>query len=343
MKRALRKDLPLTLLMADLDDFKIFNDVNGHILGDEALKSVGEIIRGSVRGEDVAARYGGEEFSIILPDTGPAGALMVADRVRRRVESYPFKVKPEAGTPLTLSIGMASFPEDAYSKEVLLKKADYALFMAKRQGRNRICQFGPEVAEMEGVSLEELLKRELSFGIVQALATAVDAKDPFTYHHSEMVARFATALGKKVGLSDEEVNQLRMAAIVHDVGKIGISDEVLNKEGQLTPEEWGIVKGHPMISYNILRHVPSLHPLLPAILYHHENYDGGGYPSGLRGEDIPLMGRILRLADAYHAMVSVRPYRPALTQERAWEELRKGLGRLYDPKLVEEFISALPR
>ena len=341
IKREMRRGGCLSLLMADLDHFKLFNDTNGHVLGDEALKAVGEIIRTSVRAEDLAARYGGEEFVVLLSGVDTPRAQLVAERLRRRVEAYPFKVKPETLAHLTMSMGIASFPRDAHSREGLVKKADQALFMAKARGRNRVCIYNPEEAQQEA-PVEELLQKELSLGIIQALAAAVDAKDPYTYRHSETVARYAVALARKINLTAEEIEEARMAGLLHDVGKIGIADEILRKRGRLTDEEWKILREHPVLSHNIVRHVPSLHPILPAILHHHERFDGNGYPGGLEGEEIPLMARILYIADAYHAMISDRAYRPALRPEEAVEQLKANVGKQFDPLLVEAFITLLP-
>lgn len=341
IKKAVRADRTLALLMADLDNFKIFNDINGHVLGDEALRNVAAIIKGGLRTEDLVARYGGEEFVIVLPEVDAPRAAVVAERVRQRVEGFPFQTRPEAGTRLTLSIGVAVFPYDAHSRELLVKRADQALYLAKRAGRNQVFLFGREGLTLGELSPEELVKQELSLGIIHALAAAVDAKDSYTYRHSEAVSKFASGLARKLGLSEEETALLKMAGLVHDIGKIGIANEVLNKPGRLSPEEMELIKEHPRIGCNILRHVPSLHPVLPAVLHHHELYDGSGYPCGLKEDDIPLGARVLCLADAFHAMISDRPYRPALSQTRAVEELKSNAGQQFDPGLVATFISIL--
>lgn len=341
IKKATRRDRPLALVIADLDHFKVFNDMSGHVQGDEALRNTAQLLKGSVRVEDMVARYGGEEFVILLSETDGPGALVVADRLRRKIEDFKFNTKPDVFTPLTLSIGIAVFPQDGHVREWLVKRADQALYIAKRRGRNQVCLFSQQELSLDELSPTEMVKEELSLGIIQALAAAVDAKDAYTYRHSEAVSKFARALAKGLGMSPAEIEEIKMAGLLHDVGKIGISDDILRKPGRLTPEEWDIIKQHSQLACNILKHVLSLHPIMPAVLHHHERYDGGGYPAGLKGEDIPLVARILCLADSYHAIVSDRPYRKAFSRQEAVEVIKKDSGTQFDPELVKVFVQIL--
>lgn len=341
IQRALRKDRPVTLIMADLDKFKTFNDLNGHLLGDEALRDVATIMRANLRSEDIAARYGGEEFVILLGETYGPTAMVVAERLRQKVEGFTFKTSPGIKGSLTISLGIAAFPKDAHNIEWLFRRADQALYMAKKQGRNRACLFSRKELSLEELSLEELVKEELSEGIIMALAAAVDAKDSYTYRHSEAVSKFAASLAEKIELSPEEVDEIKMAGLVHDVGKIGIPEGLLHKPTRLSPKEWEIIKEHPRLGCNILKHVPSLKPLNPAVLHHHERYDGAGYPDGLKGLEIPLGARVLCLADSYHAIISDRPYRPALSYQAALAELKDGAGTQFDPELLDAFLAVI--
>ncbi len=341
IKKATRRDRPLAMIIGDLDHFKVFNDMNGHVLGDEALRNVAKLLRSSVRAEDLVARYGGEEFVILLSETDGPGALLVAERLRRRIEEFKFNTKPDVFTPLTISTGIAVFPQDAHVREWLVKRADQALYIAKRRGRNQVCLFSQQELSLDELSPTELVKEDLSLGLIQALAAAVDAKDAYTYRHSEAVSKFARVLAKGLGMSPGETEEIKMAGLLHDVGKIGISDDILRKPGRLTPEEWGIIKQHSQLACNILKHVLSLHPIMPAVLHHHERYDGGGYPAGLKGDDIPLAARILCLADSYHALISDRPYRKAFSPQAALEEIKNGSGTQFDPALVKVFVQVL--
>ncbi len=341
IKKATRRDRPLAMIIGDLDHFKVFNDMNGHVLGDEALRNVAKLLRNSVRAEDLVARYGGEEFVILLSETDGPGALLVAERLRRRIEEFKFNTKPDVFTPLTISTGIAVFPKDAHVREWLVKRADQALYIAKRRGRNQVCLFSQQELSLDELSPTELIKEDLSLGIIQALAAAVDAKDAYTYRHSEAVSKFACVLAKGLGMSSGEIEEIKMAGMLHDVGKIGISDDILRKPGRLTPEEWEIIKQHSQLACNILKHVLSLHPIMSAVLHHHERYDGGGYPAGLKGDDIPLVARILCLADSYHALISDRPYRMAFSPQAALEEIKNGSGTQFDPALVKVFVQIL--
>lgn len=185
--------------------------------------------------------------------------------------------------------------------------------------------------------------KELLVGLTQALASAVDAKDPYTYGHSERVARIAIELGKELGLSEDELSDLYLAGLLHDVGKIGIRDDVLTKGGTLTPEELEHIREHPVIGYSILKDLEQIQSILPGVLYHHERYDGGGYPRGLAGEEIPFLARILAVADGFDAMSSNRPYRKAMSAARVVEILTEGAGRQWDPRIIQAFTKIQQR
>jgi len=188
---------------------------------------------------------------------------------------------------------------------------------------------------------EELEARRGALNIIYALAATVDAKDHYTYGHSKKVSEYAVALSEAVGLPEDRITTIRAAALLHDIGKIGVPDSILNKEGTLTEEEWEQIKAHPQDGVEILRHIINLVNCLPAILHHHERYDGNGYPSGLKGGDIPSEARILAVADAYDAITSLRPYRQRLSPEQAIEELKRCAGTQFDPELVDVFCKMM--
>jgi diguanylate cyclase (GGDEF)-like protein/putative nucleotidyltransferase with HDIG domain len=324
-----------SLLFLDMDLFKAYNDIYGHLAGDEMLKQIGQQVRSSIRSIDMAFRYGGDEFTVILPQASLEDAGKVGDRIRKRIETE----MDSRGAPLTCSIGIASWPTDGVMREEIIQAADAALYYAKQMGRNRIC-FASEVVPSEILIGTKTEKEPGVLSTIYALAATVDAKDHYTYGHSKKVAKYATQIAEALGYSDERVATLRAAALLHDIGKIGISDRLLVKTGPLTEEDWEPIRAHPKLGVAILKHVESLSGCLAAIQYHHERYDGNGYPAGLKGDNIPLDARIMGVADSYDAMTSLRPYRQGkMTHEQAVEELKRCAGTQFDPKIVEVFVS----
>jgi diguanylate cyclase (GGDEF)-like protein/putative nucleotidyltransferase with HDIG domain len=325
------------LIILDIDLFKAYNDIYGHLAGDEVLRKVGMCITTSIRSIDMAFRYGGEEFAAILPETQIDDAYRVAERIRKTIE-----VQASSGAvPITASFGVASWPIDGVMKEEVIARADAALYRAKQTGRNRTCISSeitkPEISPI-GIELESKAR---ALSIIYALAATVDAKDHYTYGHSRKVSQYAVALSEALGLPQDKIATIRAAGLLHDIGKIAIPDSILNKKGTLTEEEWKPVTAHPELGVEILRHVIDLVNCLPAILHHHEHHDGKGYPSGLKGKNIPLEARLLAIADAYDAMTSLRPYREQLPPEQALDELKRCSGTQFDPKLVDIFVKTI--
>jgi diguanylate cyclase (GGDEF)-like protein len=322
----------LSLFMLDLDNFKTYNDVYGHPAGDILLSQIGEIIRSSVRSVDQAFRYGGDEFVVILPQTARDDAYVVAERVRDQVAGEMEK----KSLTVTCSIGLASNPTDGVTSEELVTVADTALYYAKWTGGNRTYLSSKVLSEP--VDNGEVHGKRNGLSAVYALASTVEARDSYTYGHSRKVNIYAVALAEAIGLSPDEVSKVSTAALLHDIGKIGIPDKVLNKKGKLSREDWEAIKSHPRLGANIVGNIPNLVPCASSILYHHERWDGGGYPEGLKGEEIPIEARILAIADSFEAMTSPRIYRLALSLEEVVKELQKGAGLQFDPKLVKVFI-----
>lgn len=343
VNRCRRYNRIFTFLMLDIDHFKSFNDTYGHRVGDAVLKTVGSIIKAEVRNVDYAARYGGEEFSIILPETDSDGGYLVAERIRARIFEHPFISPKGEKALLTISIGVASFPLDAQEREDIIVTADQALYFAKESGRNYVCKYTENLklaAEGNSEKATELFfDRRLES--MRALASAVDAKSPYTRGHSDEVARYAMLVAASLGLNDGEKESLRIASLLHDIGTVSIPTNILNKPGPLNVEETKIIQAHPELAEMLFKNAPQLDSVLPAILYHHERYDGSGYPNGLKGGEIPYLARILSVVEAYAAMISARPYRKKMAHDEAVAELKRSAGKQFDPEIVEAFINAL--
>lgn len=335
--RAARRSL--ALLMIDLDHFKVYNDTLGHPQGDRLLVEFARVLAGCVRETDLVARYGGDEFTVMLAGADSTAAVEVAERIRGTVARYPFpgrEVLPDGR--LTVSIGLAFYPSSARTCADLVRRADAALYEAKRTARNRVEVYYSALEELRETLAGE---RGALITTVKSLLAVINARDRYTFHHSEQVVRYSTWIGRGLGLEGDPLRQLRVAALVHDLGKIQVDPAILTKPGPLTPAEWEQIRQHPIHGANILRPVPALASVIPAVLHHHERWDGKGYPDGLAGEQIPLPARIIAVADAFDAMTTDRPYRPALTEEGAARELRRGAGSQFDPAVVESFLKAL--
>ncbi|QNB47483.1 diguanylate cyclase [Thermanaerosceptrum fracticalcis] len=333
--RAKIENKSLALLMLDVDYFKYYNDAYGHQKGDEVLRTIAKLIEENTKHIGFCARYGGEEFSVIIPDCNKECGLEIGELIRQAVEKTDFKganILPKGR--LTVSVGVVCFPESADSKEQLIQKADEAMYKAKYTSKNKVELYYSVLDEMSH-SLQDKEKDLLNS--LRTLLMVVNAKDRYTYGHSERVMHYASQIGTRLALWEWEIQELTVGALLHDIGKIEISREVLNKPGKLTPEEWEAVKQHPMWGADMIRPISSLGGAVDIVLYHHENFDGSGYPNALKGEEIPLGARILRVVDSFDAMTTNRPYKDALSMKQALEELNKYKGIHYDPEVVEVF------
>jgi diguanylate cyclase (GGDEF)-like protein len=321
LTRARTTGKPLSVIVADVDDFKLFNDTYGHLAGDEALRVISSAIGSACRRTDVIGRCGGDEFMIILPNTERQAASRVA------------KARATEAIPLRLAIGIAAFPEDGMTKDGLIGYADAAMYDSKTLPPADVASVGGEE------SPDQVGYPNSAFGLLDGLVRSIDRRDHYTRAHSENEAQYAVLMGEALGLSDESLRALRIAGLLHDVGKVGIPDRILRKPGRLTEDERETMQRHVLITERIVAGVPHLEDVLSAASSHHERFDGTGYPRGLRGEDIPILGRLLAVADAFSAMTEDRPYRKALPLSAAIRELRDCAGTQFDPDLVEIFIS----
>lgn len=344
ISRSLRYNEPLSLLIVDLDFFKSVNDRFGHQAGDEVLRRVAGIFDHVLRTVDYAARYGGEEFVAVLPGTDAKGAIALAERLRETAENLVVDVASGSGRPkVSLSCGVADFPSCASERESLIAAADSALLFAKRKGRNRVCYFRDITgADIQEGDLDKLVSRlqNASMPTIQALVAAVDTRDSYDRTRSRNVASLANRFAASLGLEENMSHALALAAQVHDIGKITVPERVLGKSEPLSESEMDAIRTHPEASARIIESASQIESLLSAVLHHHENWDGTGYPNGLKAEEIPYLARMLRILDAYEAMVSDRPYRAALTSDEAIAQLRQSAGKDFDPQMVEQFIAS---
>ncbi len=355
LERAERYNRPVCLLILDIDRFKVMNDTLGHPVGDSILLQLGRLLRESSRKVDIPARYGGDEFAIILPDVGIDEGLHAAERLRATIEAHPFQASyldgmamiqdNDKAVHITVTIGLAAYPEHHKLRDGLIMAADIALCRAKHISRNSVLVYDPGPAGAGSVDPEDLYQvlRDPNIAAAQSLAAAVDARDRYTSGHSERVTSYALQIAEEIGLNHEQLDAMKIAGLLHDLGKIGVPDAILNKPGSLTQEEREVINRHPSVGGNILRRTPQLELILPAVLFHHERWDGAGYPDGLCGDSIPLMARIMAVADSFDAMTTDRPYRKAMSVEAALFELRANAGKQFDPVVVDAFIAAVSR
>ncbi|MBK1809751.1 diguanylate cyclase [Clostridium sp. YIM B02505] len=329
----------LSLIFLDIDHFKHYNDLYGHQKGDEVLKAIGAILKRSVRKEDIVARYGGEEFAVILPYTVEQDAINIAENIRRNIEETYFD--GEENQPkgkLTSSIGVSVFPDKAKSDLELIKSADDALYRAKFFNKNRVEVYYSILDELK----EDIEDKHIDLVTsIKTLISVINAKDKYTYGHVERVVAYSRLLADKLGLSEEDKKTLIYGAYMHDIGKMNILEEILNKRMPLTKEEWEILKQHPENGLEIIKPVESLTDISPLILHHHERYDGNGYPGRLKGEEIPYLVRILTVVDSFDAMTSNRPYSKRKTHREAIEELKNCSGTQFDPHIAQVFIDII--
>ena len=323
---------PFSLVMTDIDGIREYNQKFGQTNGDGVMKAFTRTLRAGLRKTDVACCYANDGFSIILPATDANRAMMVVERIRTIFSQMPETKRAFREHVLGLSVGIAEFPQVAATADDLVCMAECALYYAKMWGGNRSVLISDlEMQITTDPDIERLHE-------VYDIAEYVEARDPTTYGHSENVAIISELIGKATGLSTRELADLRAAALMHDVGKVGIPDFILVKPCKLTEDEWKLMKTHSAKGAEIVGCIEGLANLVPVIRHHHEWYDGSGYPDGLKGEEIPLGARIISIADAYDTMTSERPYSEAMPQESALDELRRCAGTQFDPHLVDTFV-----
>ena len=357
LQRAKDNKTHLSIIMMDVNNISKINRELGHAKGD-------------IRSNDKAGRYGGDEIAIILPDTNTADAKYLAEYITYTLSCC---FVDDVG-PVKVSVGISTYPDCTENQEKLLVLAEQAMYISQAKGykegmsaiisssdynfwsNDSLNSFAEVLAKRHsqvGINFEEELVHKFNneqissqnhlMEMVTSLAGAIDAKDPYTKGHSTSVSRYSEALARALNLPEEEVERIKLGALLHDVGKIGIPENVLKKPSHLSDEEWEIMKQHPVIgAEKVLAPNEALRDLIPMVKYHHEHYDGTGYPEKLKGEEIPLSARIVSVADAFHALISDRPYRKGLGVEKACEILKMGAGTQWDSDLVRQFITIAP-
>jgi len=339
LERARRASQPLSLIVGDLDRFKRVNDVHGHAAGDAVLVRVADAIRGAKRGFDSAARVGGEEFAVLAPGSDEHGAYMLAERIRAAVREALGGRREEAR--LTISFGISTFPLHGQSADGLLRTADQALYAAKRLGRDRSVISSAEVPGILARSSRSgNTAAHVELASLVNLAEALDVRESGSASHCRRVGRFAELTARELGLPPESVERVRLAGVLHDVGRVGLPDDLLGKPGPLTEAEWAWIRAHPAIGARMVE-TTEYEDIRSWILFHHERPDGRGYPEGRGNSDVPLESSIIGVADAYEAMTSQRPYRAAYAAEAAADELRRHAGRQFRSEVVEALLRAV--
>lgn len=370
LQKAEESNSCLSIIMLDVNNISKINRELGHAKGDEVIKLLAEKVKQNIRSKDNAGRYGGDEIAVILPDTNTADAKYLAEYITYTLSCC---FVDDVG-PVKVSVGISTYPECSKDQEKLLILAEQAMFISRSKGYKEgmsaiisssdfnfwdddaLNSFAEVIAKRHsqlGINFEDELVHKFNneqiisqnhlMEMVTSLAGAIDAKDPYTKGHSTSVSRYSEALARAINLPENEVQRIALGALLHDVGKIGIPENVLKKPSRLSDDEWEIMKQHPTIgAEKVLAPNEALRDLIPMVKYHHEHIDGTGYPDKLKGDKIPLSARIVAVADAFHALISDRPYRKGMAVEKACEILKEGAGKHWDRDLVRHFIVIAP-
>jgi diguanylate cyclase (GGDEF)-like protein/putative nucleotidyltransferase with HDIG domain len=372
-RRSPRSGRHFSLIIMDLDGFKHLNERQGHLEGDKVLTAVARVLEASCRQSNTVARYGGDQFAILMPEASSEQAQILGERLRSSLAADSYL----AGHGVTASFGIATFPIHGVTPEEIIRVAESGMYLAKHEKGNRV-RVASGSADSSTAGWEQHLlqaylgvavKRMFSTGpeafnqylarfeaatsddgdnpslmdTVTALAFTIDAKDHYTQGHSQSVSRLAAQIGQQIGLTKEQLEEIRLAGILHDIGKIGVPESVLNKPSCLTPEEYELVKSHTTLGERILAPLKfkAIEAIKKIVRSHHERIDGKGYPDGLTGEAIPLGARIITIADCFDTLVSDRAYKKACPLQEAVEELQRGRGTQFDAKLLDAFLNSL--
>lgn len=324
----------LALYLIDVDKFRHINDLYGQQSADQLLVQIAQYLK-SYFSQGIIARYGGDKFAVILPNIkSRKEAFYYGKQMADGIKSHRFKLSDNVVVNATVSVGISCYPQNATTQEDLVKQANYALYTAKHTRNNAVLY----ATVLDDLTDQPWSENQKTINTIKTLNIVINAKDQYTYKHSERVVYYSEQLGRHLALRENEINHLKYGAFLHDIGKINVDMSILQKPTPLEEWEYETIKKHPVYGAEIAMEIPSLHQSIPVILYHHERYDGKGYPYGLKGKDIPLFGRIAAIADSFDAMTTDRPYRKALSYKKALDELINNAGSQFDPELVDIFV-----
>ena len=332
VERAQRYGRPLTIAILDIDRFRYLNMKRGYAVGDKVLAAVGELLASRTRALDLTCRAGADEFVMLLSETPLGEAQIVLERILVALEEID--VGDQKG--VSASVGIAGL-RHAQTADSLLAQAAVALEGARAGGGGRLLVSDGSASEQGQAAATVGTNVE----VVAALAQALEERDQYTGEHSESVVDLTERVAEAIGLDEDEIKDVRTAALLHDIGKVGIPDEILHKPGPLDEREWEIMRQHPVIGERIMRAIPGMGSIARVVRHEHERWDGDGYPDGVAGEAIPKAARIILACDAYHAMVSDRPYRQAMSHHDAMAELTSNAGTQFDPEVIQALVGYL--
>ncbi len=356
LARARRYGRPFSLLFFDADHFKHINDIYGHGTGDAILCQIGERASNFLRLGDMLGRFEGGEFILLLPETNAEGALVVAERVRAKIANEPMVIEHAGSLNVTVSVGMATYSKDVGGEQDLLQQAARAMHKAKNLGRNQVCTAIEAVHVRTNVELTAILQEEeheenmpeptqenYTLKIVSSLMILLERRNHGMSEHAQAVSKLATSIAQAMGMEQFQVYRISIAALLHDLGNVAISDLLLQKTGRLLIEEQALLQEHAVIGAQILEAIPFLQDLVPAVRHHHERWNGKGYPDQLVGEDIPLSARIIAVAEAYDSMMKDHPYQSRRTSKKVLTELLRCSGSQFDPAVVQALRTVLTK
>lgn len=340
-EESIANNTPVSLLIIDIDHFKKYNDIFGHKKGDELLVSFTETIKKHLALTDILCRYGGDEFCVILPDTKKEKAVKIANKLRETVSETYFEGQeylPDSN--LTISIGLSTLDSKSENYYNLIENADSALYKAKFLRRNKVEVYSSIFEQFTEFGSDDIIKSMKPF---KTLITVINARDTYTYKHVERVFNYCIIMADSLKLSNKDKMTLIYGAYLHDLGKINVSKEILVADNHLTKEQWDELKRHPRDSADIIGKIEGFADVVRVVLEHHEKYDGSGYPSGLSGENISYLARILTVIDSFDAMTNQRTYQKIKTFNEAFEEIERCKGSHFDPAIADKFIEVMKK
>lgn len=331
------RQLPKTLILLDIDDFKLYNELYGTTEADHLIRLCSRMILQELKPGDMGFRYGADEFFIVTDGCDTEAATALANRIIKKIIANN---TADTVWNITITCGISAYPDVSKDAKSLIHDAVEAVYFGKLHGKGSLTVYHSGI-EDHAVSQNVHAAYDRVAPTIYALTAAIDAKDNFTFIHSVNVAKYAVILAESLGLNENAIEIVRVAALLHDIGKISIPEHILKKRTNLTAEEYEIMKTHVENSTKMIRYLPDMEYVIPAVLSHHERFDGKGYPRGLAGEDIPYLARILSIADCFDAMTARRSYKQPMSTAYAVSELQANSGTQFDPALVEKFLELI--